>query len=184
MKTRALRLGQKALPEIELIFHDVTEARRLDSSVRGVLGLNALSGFDFTLSPAAGGLDLTAKRPAGEVVPFDRVEGRIAVKAQMGEEQLTLILDSGSSHMVLFRIPAAMAKTPPISSTFTTLEGARSVVPTCWTADMLFTDHLRVGMLPAAIVERKGTAAAGLLPASVFKKIYVDQARRELVLVR
>src|SRR5205814_1227746 len=102
--------GQKALPEIELIFHDVTKARQLDSSVRGVLGLNALRGFDFTLSPGAGRLDLTAERPAGEVVPFDRVEGRIAMKAQMGQENLTLILDSGSSHMVLFRVPAAMAK--------------------------------------------------------------------------
>ncbi len=184
LKTRALRLGDRALPEMELLFHDVTEARQLDRSVRGVLGLNALAGLDFTLVPGVGTLDLAAERPEGEVVPFDLVEGRIAVKARMGQESLTLILDSGSSHVVLFRVPAAMAKTRSISSTFTTLDGARRAVPTTWTADMLFADHLRVGVLPAAIVERTGTLAAGLLPASVFKKIYVDQTRRELVLVR
>jgi hypothetical protein len=146
--------------------------------------MNALTGFDFTLSPPAGRLDLTAERPAGEVIPFYRIEGRIAIKAQMGREILTLILDSGSTHVILFRTPAAMAKTPPVSTMFSTLDGARAVVPTCWTADMFFTDRLRVGMLPAAIVQRKDSQVEGLLPASVFKKIYVDQVRGELVLVR
>lgn len=183
MKVSTLHVGQRTLPEIELVFHDVAEVRRLDPHVRGLLGVNALTGFDFTLSPATGRLDLTAERPAGEVVPFYRIEGRIALKAQMGRETLTLILDSGSSHVILFRTPAAMAKTRPVFTTFGTLDGARSVMPTCWTADMVFTDRLRVGMLPAAIVQRKDTQAEGLLPASVFKKIYVDQARGELVLV-
>ena len=102
----------------------------------------------------------------------------------MCREILTLILDSGSSHVVLFRTPAAMAKTRPVASTLGTLDGARSVVPTCWTADMFLTDRLRVGMLPAAIAHRKDAQVEGLLPASVFKKIYVDQTRGELVLVR
>lgn len=181
---RTLRVAQQALPQTEVVFVDIAEARRVAPSVRGVLGLNALSGFDFTLSPPSGRLDLTATRPAGEVVPFSRVEGRIALRTQMGRESLTLILDSGSTHVVLFRTPAAMAKTRSVSGTFTTLDGARSVVPTVWTADMVFTDRLRVGMLPAAVVERKETQVEGLLPASVFKQIHVDQTRGELVLVR
>jgi hypothetical protein len=102
----------------------------------------------------------------------------------MGCETLTLILDSGSNHVVLFRLPAAMANTPPVPTTISTIEGARSVVPTCWTADIFLTDHLRVGTLPAAIVAANGTQVEGLLPASAFKKIYVDQLRHELVLVR
>ena len=102
----------------------------------------------------------------------------------MGQEILTLILDSGSSHIILFRTPVAMAKTRPLSITFSTLDGARSVVPTSWTSDMFFTDRLRIGMLPAGIVQPKDTQSDGLLPASVFRKIHVDQARAELVLVR
>lgn len=184
LKVSNLRIGERTLPETELVFYDVTLARLLDPSVRGVLGVNALAGFDFTLSPATGRLDLAAERPDGEVVPFFRLEGRIAVKARMGLETLTLILDSGSTNVVLFRTPAAMAKTRPVESTFGTLDGARSVVPTTWTADMFLTDSLRVGMLPAAIVRRQGTQVEGLLPASVFKKIYLDQRRSELVLVR
>ena len=69
MKVSTLQIGQRTLPGIELVFHDVAEARRLDPSIRGLLGANALTGFDFTLSPATGRLDLTAERPAGEVVP-------------------------------------------------------------------------------------------------------------------
>lgn len=183
-RVSAVRIGKRPLPDLEMLLQDVTEARRLDRSVQGVLGLNALNGFDFTLSPATGHLHDALERPSGEVVPFRRIDGRIALTARMGSESLTLALDSGSSHVVLFRTPEAMAKTKPVSSTFTTIEGARSVVPACWTAEMVFTSRLRVGVLPAAIVERKDTRIEGLLPAAIFKTIYVDHGRSELVLVR
>jgi predicted aspartyl protease len=182
IKVRNLSIGGRELPETELIIYDIAEARRLDPTVRGVLGVNALSAFDFTLSPLTGNLDLTAERPDGEVVPFYAVEGRIGLKAQMGSETLTLILDSGSTHVVLFRTPQAMAKTKSLNSTFGTIDGARQTVPTTWTEDMFF-DRLRVPMVPAAIVQRKATQADGLLPASVFQKIHVDRTRGEVVLV-
>jgi predicted aspartyl protease len=183
-KLTTLKLGDRVLPETEVLFHDVTEARRLDPSVNGVLGLNALTSFDFTLLPATGRLEDTAERPIGEVVPFFQVEGRMAIKARMGEEILTLILDSGSNHVVLFRLPAAMAKVRPVSTTITTIVGARHVVPTCWSADMVLTDRLRIGTLPAAIVQANGTQVEGLLPVSIFKKVHVDQSRHELIVVR
>jgi len=184
LKTASLRLGARALPETELLLHDVEMARRLDSTVAGILGLNALTSFDFTLSPATHSLDHTATRPTGATVPFTRLEGRLAVRARMGGEMLTLILDSGATHVVLFHTPAAMKKTPPVAATVSTIEGARAAAPTRWTADMHFADGLRLGMVPAAIVERKGSAAHGLLPAALFEKVYVDHQRQELVLVR
>ena len=183
-KLRTLRVDQSALPEAEVLFHEMSEPRRLNASIRGVLGLSALSGLNFMLTPAIGKLDFAGEPPVGETLKFWRLEDRIAVKARMGEEILTLILDSGASNVVLFRTPAAMAKTRPIASNFTTIDGARSVVPTTWTEDMIFSDHLRLGTLPAAIVRRNGSQVDGLLPVSVFKKVYVDQGRGEVVLVR
>lgn len=79
----------------------------------------------------------------------------MALKAQTGGEAMSLILDSGSTDVISFRTPAAMARTYPVSTTFGMVGGARSTVPTCWTADMYF-DRVRVGMLPAAIVQGKG----------------------------
>jgi hypothetical protein len=114
VKARNLRIAGHALPAIELVFHDVAELRQLDPTVRGLLGVDALAGSDFSLSPATGRLEFTSNRPRGEVVPFYRVEGRIAVKGRMGSESLTLILDSGCTNVVLFRIPAAMMKTKSI----------------------------------------------------------------------
>jgi hypothetical protein len=183
MKARNLSIGETTLPETELVFYDVSEAQRFGQKVRGVLGINALAGIDFTLSPADGNLQLTMERPNGEVAPFYPVEARIGLKARMGTEVLTLILDSGSSHVVLFRTPGAMAKTKSLANTFGTLDGARRSVPTTWTEDMFF-ERLCVPMLPAAIVERKTTQVDGLLPASIFQKIHVDWTHGEIVLVR
>jgi hypothetical protein len=184
LKMNTLHIGQKRLHETEVVFHDLAEARRVDPSVVGVLGMNALADSDFALLPRAGRLNVTDGRPSGEVVPFYRIENRIAIKARMGGESLTLILDSGATHMVLFRTPEAMAKTKGLPAAYGTLEGARRIVPTVWTADMTFTKALRFGTLPAAIVTRPGTQVDGLIPASLFRKIYVDQSRGEVVLVR
>lgn len=179
-----ISVRNRILPKTEIIFRDVSQLRGLDPSVKGVLGANALRSFDFTLNPSSGRMEDTSERPPGEVVPFELVDGRIAIKARMGEETLTLVLDSGANHIVLFRLPAAMAKVPAVATTLSTIEGARSVVPTCWSAEMALGGHLRIGTLPAAIVQTNGNHVEGLLPASIFKRIHIDQSRHELILVR
>ena len=184
LRRKGMRAGRTALPETELVFDDVVEAKRLDASVRGVLGMNALEGLNFTLLPRTGRVDFEAARPEGETVLLQRVEERIGVAARMGRETLMLILDSGANHIVLFRTPQAMAKTRHVATTLTTLDGARDVAATYWTEELLFTRNLRVGTLPAAIVNARATQVDGLLPASVFQAVYVDQQRGELVLVR
>ncbi|MCC6586807.1 MAG: aspartyl protease family protein [Bryobacterales bacterium] len=185
LNVSTLRVGNRQLPETEVLFYDMAEARRLYPNVQGILGLNALAHFDFLMSPATAVLDPAAQKPeTGEVIPFEIVEGRMVVKAKMGKETLALALDSGATHAVLFRTPKAMAATPPVASQFVTLDGARRTVPTTWTAAMSFGQTLTLKTLPAAIVHRPGTAIQGLLPASVFEQIYVDHIRRELVVVR
>src|SRR3954452_12820530 len=69
-----LRVGHVTLPETEIVCHDLSIARRLDPGVMGVLGFNALSAMNFSLSPASGRLELSPKRPSGTAVPFQRVE--------------------------------------------------------------------------------------------------------------
>jgi hypothetical protein len=184
LNTAQLRVGNTALPSMELVFHSLDTAKKLDPRIQGILGLNALAGRNFTLCPAEGSLDTTGERPPGETIPFAWIEGRIAVKATMGREALRLILDSGSNHIVLFRIPTAMANILNVSGTMRTIEGARSIVPTRWTAEICLTDKLHIKTLPAAIVLAGNRQVDGLLPASVFKKIYIDQTRSELVVQR
>ena len=46
------------------------------------------------------------------------------------------------------------------------------------------TDKLRFETMPAALVVAGNRQVDGLLPASVFRKIYIDQTRSELVVQR
>jgi hypothetical protein len=182
LKMRDLRIGDKRLAETELVFQDLENVRRSGIPIRGLLGISALAGHSFTITPKDARLELDPSRPEGEAVPYYLLEGRIALKARMGSEDLFLALDSGGHHVVLFRTPAAMAKTKPVNGILGTLEGARSVVPTTWTEPMSFSGGIRVKTLPAAMVKRDGAEVDGLLPASAFRSIYIDPARGEAVL--
>ena len=44
-----VRINQHQLPELELAFHNLAEARRLKFEIAGVLGMNALAGFNLLL---------------------------------------------------------------------------------------------------------------------------------------
>jgi hypothetical protein len=172
------------LPPLEVLFQDMAEARRLDPKVQGILGLNALKAFDFRLAPPSGRLlplDPAAP-PSGETLPFQPIEGRLVIEARMGAETLHLALDSGATHIVLFKTPAAMAKVRPIIAQFATIDGARRQVPTSWTAELTLTPTLRFKTLPAAIVSRPSTKIDGLLPVALFKEITVTHANSTLIL--
>ncbi len=184
LRVKTLMAGGKRLGDVEVVLQDLAQVRAVAPGIHGVLGMNALEGSDFSLMPAAGKLELEAPPTAGVAVPYYRVEDRIAVKARMGAEELTLILDSGATHVVLFRKPAAMAKVRPVETTYGTVEGARSAVPACWTADMKLAPGVTLGMLPAAIVTRPGTVVDGLLPVSAFSRVSVDRKHGTVILVR
>jgi hypothetical protein len=183
LKTRDLRIGDKQLAETELVFQDLENVRRAGVPIRGLLGIGALAGHRFTITPKAARLELDSARPEGQAIPCYVVGGRITLKARMGSEDLFLALDSGGHHVILFRTPAAMSKTKPVPAVLGTLEGARSIVPTTWTQPMNFSDAVRVKPLPAAVVQRNGTEVDGLLPASAFQSIYIDPTRGEAVLL-
>ncbi len=180
--TRVERLAVQghAVRDVEVLF----DPPRHDSGVRGVLGANALAALSYLLEPREGRLTIRPAAPDGVAVPFDVVDGRMVVRARMGGETLRLVLDSGASHVVLFRTPAAMARTGSIASVVHTLDGARRVAATTWTAEMTLGRGVRIRTLPAAMVSRPNSSVDGLLPAAAFKQVFVDQAGRQVVLVR
>ncbi len=184
LRTRELSIGGTALGELEVLLVDAGAARARAPKVKGVLGANALRGLDYTLLPRKGELQVGAPRPEGVVLPLGFARDRLRIDAKMGTETLRFVLDSGANHVVLFRTPEAMRKTPPVEFELTTIEGARSSVPTTWTKDMVFGDRMTVKMQPAGIVKARGAEHDGLLPAGIFTAIHVDGKRGELVLVR
>lgn len=181
-----MRVGGFDIPPVEALFDDPVQAKQVVPGVRGVLGINALRQVSFLLTPRDGVIRIgsDAVRPTdGVAVPMREVEGRIVIGARMGREPLSLVLDSGANHVVLFRMPDAMARTSPVSSTVTTLDGARQAAATTWTAEMTVEDKLRMKTRPAVVVQRAGSPVDGLMPVSAFESVYVDRARNEVVLL-
>lgn len=180
-----MRVGGFEIPPVESLFDAPVQAKQVVPGVRGVLGINALRQVSFLLAPRNGVIRLGGdiERPAdGVAVPMREVEGRIVIGARMGREPLSFVLDSGANHVVLFRMPEAMARTSPVSSTVTTLDGARQAAATTWTAEMMVEDKLRMKTRPAVVVQRAGSPVDGLLPVAAFESVYVDRARNEVVL--
>lgn len=184
LRSRELRLGEAVVGEVEVLLVDAGTARARAPRVKGVLGANALRGLSYTLWPKKGELRLGAVRPEGVVLPLGFAGDRVKVDARMGAETLHFVLDSGANHVVLFRTPEVMRKTPPVEFELTTIEGARTSVPTTWTKDMVFGEGMTVKMQPAGIVKARAAQLDGLLPAGIFAAIHVDAARGEIVLVR
>jgi predicted aspartyl protease len=173
-----------AVSGLETLIDEPVEANRLAGPVQGVLGANAFRGLSFLLAPKEGRVTLGAARPDGTPVPFLESGGRLVLRGRMGAETLSFVLDSGASHIVLFRTPAAMSRVPFMESTLATLDGSRQTAATTWTKELLFGDNLRLPTKPAALLNRPGSEVEGLLPASVFAKVFVDWPKREVVLIR
>jgi hypothetical protein len=167
-----------------MIQRQVDEARKLAPGIIGKLGINALRQLDFTLWPCNGAASITGEKPCGETVPFRWSEGRITLEAVMGQESLQLVLDSGTDHVILFRLPAGMKNLAPLSDTMRTMERARSIVPAHWTGRLSLAERLHFDTLPAAVVVNGHVQFDGLLPVAPFKAIHIDQARFELVVQR
>lgn len=185
LRANGLRVDGHAVDSLEILIDDPVAARRRAPAIRGVLGANALRRFDFLLSTAESSLAVgTGQRPAGEAIPFAEVDGRIMLRTRMGQEPLRLVLDSGANHIVLFKTPAAMAGVRPVASQVTTMDGARQAAATTWTAEIKFSDRLKLGTKPAAVIHRQRDGVDGLMPASLFRKVFVDRHRNEVVLVQ
>jgi hypothetical protein len=61
LKMKSLRIGDKRIPEIEVVIHKLDDARRFDPNVVGVLGMNGLVELDFGLLHSAGTLAWTRR---------------------------------------------------------------------------------------------------------------------------
>jgi len=133
-------------------------------SIRGILGQSFLSQFDYTIDfekrELVFGKAVTSRSP----VPFRRIHNLIAIATSEGD----LVLDSGIGTLLLFRASAAVGRTVEIrASSGLTAKVSLDSAP-----------ELRIGGQiyhpgTAAFEPREGQIANGLLPASLFRAVFV-----------
>jgi predicted aspartyl protease len=169
-----VRLGSVEIEgtRVESLLAPVVAASRLAAlgrGVRGLLGQDFLSGFNYTLDYRRTRLtwDGTAACGSPAAVVLTTSEGRfIAALVDGGGKSLRLVPDSGAEVMVLF------AGNPPGTGRVR-VEGVAGGIRS---ASMTTVAQLRVGSAtlrdqPAVIAERDDTSADGLLPLHRFSAV-------------
>lgn len=185
----ALTCGEKTARNLEVLVSDLRAVRSVLPKVRGVLGQNFLSQFNFLV-------DFTTRRisfPAtpephwcAAELPFTLEDGRLLVTLQPG---LRFLLDSGINELVLFAGDKRKGEfdwaAPPLQPMQLRSDAGQT------NAQQGVVRRLRVGSLQlqnlpltllSATPQEMGRVEEGLLPLSLFRGVYVDYARRRLLL--
>lgn len=191
-----LAFGPKSAQNLTVLCADLREIRKISSKLRGVLGQNFLSEFDYILNYREQSIefeengDLT-NALTGARLPFEREWGRVLIRTQpssLQKQASILVMDSGAPTVVVFKVA------PKGSDLEIDLDLGPGT--TIWTAagtGRVSTGRLRkltIGdekfqELPVMIVENPAAASRlenGLLPTSLFRSIYFNNTHNFVIL--
>ena len=192
---RSLSVGPKLLGGGVVLIDGLEELRALDSRLCGVVGQNFLGRLNYSLDYGRRLLVVEDGRdapPAGERVPIAKEEGKmfVAATSRHGDAAaLRLLVDTAAGGLVLFDSPSCRAaleiETPPgLLLKASTNAGSLAARPGQ-------LKSLRVGgakftRLPVALIRVPQSAGPrredGLLPTSLFRSIYFNNAEGYVVL--
>jgi hypothetical protein len=169
----AVTLGEVKTGDQKFLFGGVEAIQRFAPEIQGVLGQQFLSHFDYLL-------DLDQKRltfgktDAGSVrIEFHMTHGLPAVPTSLG----SLLLDSGAGQVVLFGVGAESRGQGVVTVSGNTMVGKFSGKP-------LAVGGRNVSYGEALTIPRKNedVDAVGILPARLFKTVYVCNTEGYVVL--
>jgi hypothetical protein len=173
-----VRVGAVEVAQIETLIGGMQGVREVSGDIDGVLGQSFLGRLNYLLDLRGGELTLGLPETAvsGARLPFVRIHDRPVVNVEVDGRMRRLGLDSGAEVLVLFGggHPALGAAT-----LLTNAGGAAASVGTC---------VVKVGKRRFWLSSAETTALSpdgrvdGLLPASVFRSVYVNNEAQYVVL--
>lgn len=181
-----LSLGPMKVLHSEIVIGDLGGLHSVNSHIRGVIGQNVLSHFDYVIDYAHSmiefPLDTNSEVPiAGTKTRLERRHGCPIITGRMNSGvDLQLSLDSGSSNLVLYKslLPSsARVATAQLQTSGRTIEARNALV-----------QHLEVGDvslwgLQTALIETSQTLEIdGLLPTRLFNAVYVNNREGYVIL--
>jgi Aspartyl protease len=164
-------LGPAEASDQEFLFTRFDALSTLPADVRGILGQEFLSHFDYTLDFQHHRLTFGEPSATGVQTGFRLIYGRMAVSTNLGN----LVLDSGAEILFLFRKSNRAASAQVIGATGARLDVSFETAPEVCIGDR----HYR----PAQAEYHPVPAAeeAGLLPANLFHAIFVCNSKQYVV---
>ena len=159
-----ITLDSIRLENQSFLFAGIGAVHQLSPDVQGVLGESFLSQFDYLFDLRNQRIDFGKREPTPKEVriPFQTVQARPVITTSLGP----LVLDSGINWITLFGVDPGV-----LTHQMTTMTGSLNVG--------LVSRKLSVGWHAfwhgnvVALPRSAETGAAGLLPISVFKVVYV-----------
>lgn len=184
-RAESISVEDRSLNRQQVLVGEIDAVRRLDGRIRGILGLDFLYHFAFSLDYEHAQLRLNSLQTladpedsSGERVHVRLLGGRLLVPcAWRGSGERFLALDSGIAYVLLFESDqGGSAKGNEGRTTLTTnassTEAARTKLRD------LFVGGKRLRAADALVLPRagelKGLDEDGLLPASLFRSVFVN----------
>ena len=170
-RVNQVSLGSAAASNQEFLFTNLDGLHTLSPDLRGILGQEFLAHFDYTLDFHDHRLTFGSAPGAGAHMPVRLVDGRMALSTSLGE----LVLDSGTDSLILFRSSAH-----PVTRQILAASGKTTTV------SMERMSELCIGGRPyrvakAAVEPQPGAHEAGLLPASLFRALFISNSEGYVV---
>src|SRR5262249_301565 len=185
----SLTLGSRRAPDLEVLVEPSKELHALDSRIRGVVGQNFLSHFNYLIDYRH--RQITFEGPSnpelklrGIRVPFTSSEGRMLITVKLSSigSPRRMVLDTGISSPVFFtRLRSAF----PQPGTTMSLNDLASHTPAGvqGTSEIKIADQ-QIVSLPVVLVAvlSPDRSEDGLMPAVPFNSIYVDNRQNSIIL--
>lgn len=193
----SLAVGPRSVKNLTALSTEMRQIHSIDSRIRGILGQNFLSGFNYILNYRDRRIefeesDESVKRLVGVRLPVERDRGRVLIAAKTSSTQKTtprMVIDSGASSVVIF------SDSPQDSGFDLEMGNDRFIhVDTVAGSRMLragLVRRLQIGeevfeKLPARLVQgstvAEGRLETGLLPAKLFRAIYFNNSQNYVIL--
>jgi hypothetical protein len=158
----------------ELVLSSIAYLQNLLPGIQGLLGEPFLSRFDYGLDFRARTLEFRSPRPHGTHVSFESSGGRPFISTSLGN----LILDSGAPRVVLFR-PQAPTRRDKMRQMLT-IAGTQLIEVV--RDKSLSIEGKRIWEGEAVVVSNHSEPGVdGLMPLSVFQRIYVCNSETYIV---
>jgi len=159
-----IRLGAAQSTTQEVVFLPLERVRGFDG-IRGILGQEFLSRFDYLLDLRKRKLEFGKQERSGLRVPFELTDGTPALSTSLGR----LVLDSGVDQLVLFGVEPDRGGKPFIMQSSCGLLNVGTA-----SGRKLVIGSREISHGPAiAAPHRQNSTAAGLLPTNLFHRVYV-----------
>jgi hypothetical protein len=192
VRLQDVRLGEASVFGLGAMVDKLTRQKMLASGIRGVLGEDFLSKFDILIDYRKRSLSLNEPVPLGERCRFESIgqyhgeptTNRLLIGVEFMEvsgDKVQLQLDTGAKTPELFPVSHNSHPSQPWGGSMATSSGANGII-----VHSNVTLKIGTTRVPGLDVVQSRSAVAfdaeGLLPAAIFRRIYISHSGGFVVL--